>query len=68
MTTTTTDKNEYANQTICNKNYNNEYANNTVYITIFSPPDDRFAVSPSAVITEPGTRRFCEFRKAPEKV
>jgi len=35
--------------------------------TIFSPPDDRFTVSPQAVIAEHRTREFCEIHKIPEK-
>jgi len=36
-------------------------------IQFFSPPDDRFTVSPQAVITEHQTRKFCQFIKTPEK-
>ena len=35
--------------------------------TIFSPPDDQFAVRPWAAITEPQTFGFCEFCKTHEK-
>ena len=38
-----------------------------MYNTIFSPPNDHFAVSPQAVITKPQTRRYCGFRKTPQR-
>jgi len=34
---------------------------------ILSPSDDQFVASPQAAITEPGTRRFCNFHETPKK-
>jgi len=60
MTTTTTTSTD-------NKNYKNEYAKQTIYNTIFSPPGDRVRASRRAAIVEPRTCRFYEFHKTPEK-
>jgi len=51
-------------------NDNNEYANQTIYNTFFSPPDDRFTASSRTVIAEhgkiPDIANFAKFLKKTE--
>jgi len=51
--TTTTNSNNIIN----NNNDNNKYVIQTIYDTVFLPPDDQFTVSPQAVLGEQNSHK-----------
>jgi len=56
-------KNAISSTTAGDNSNNNEYANQTIYNTTFSAPDDQFTVSSQAAIMEPGNHEFCYIPK-----